>query len=238
MGFAAHAHLSSPRADGPFVVVDATERETHDLALWKDEARSPLVAADGGSLLILAAAALPREVQEHLGQVLRVRSRQREQPSHSSVPAAGLLFSLPTSIANLEATDRWHEALARELRGREVVLPGLVDRAEDLRALVLEALSRFGIATSGEPLGIEPAALAALAEHEFPGNELELFGLIARTAAHAPGPRITLPDLKQGGLGTPARERDEARHDDEDDSGHTPPPSLAIRRRSLRRAGR
>ena len=226
-GFAAHAHLASPRADGPFVTVDATEREARDLAAWQDPARSPLVAADGGSLFILNLPALPREVQEHLAQFLVARAHA--EPASGVVPV-GLIFGLPKASDELHREGRLHEALARAVFGRELSLPRLVDRAEDLRALVLEALSRFGVATTGDPLGIEPAALAALAEHEFPGNELELFGLISRTAASATGSRVTLSDLARAGLGT-AEPRAQANDDLEE-----PPPSLALRRRSLRRA--
>ena len=229
--FAAHAHLSSPRADGPFVTVDGTEREARSLEAWQDPARSPLVAGEGGTLLILGASALPQEVQEHLVQFLVARAHTETE---SGIVRAQLIFGLPSPAQSLVEAARLHEALGRAVSGRELQLPRLADRAEDLRALVLEGLSRFGVATSGEPLGIEPAALAALAEHDFHGNELELFGLISRTAATARGPRITLPDLMRGGVGTPGAEVQPASLDE--DPGLTPPPSLAVRRRSLRRA--
>jgi hypothetical protein len=232
-GFAAHAHLASVRADGPFVVIDATEREARDVESWRDPLRSPLVAADGGTLLVLGASALPREVQEHLVHFLLTRTRS--EPASGVVPA-GLIFGLPRPAAQLVEAGRLHEALGRALNGRELALPRLADRAEDLRALVLEGLSRFGIATSGEPLGIEPAAMATLTEHEFPGNELELFGLIARTASTARGTRITLQDLQRGGLGSAPPDADSDAGSYPDDPAHSPAPSLAVRRRALRRA--
>jgi DNA-binding NtrC family response regulator len=229
-GFAAHAHLCSPRADGPLVTVDATEREARDLEVWRDKARSPLVAADGGTLLILGASALPREIQEHLSHFLAARP---QVASPAQVLPAGLVFGLPSPPDVLQQAGRLHEGLARLLGERQLQLPKLADRAEDLRALVLEGLSRFGVGTSGEPLGIEPAALAALTEHEFPGNELELFGLIARTAATARGTRLTLADLLGSGLGAAPPDR---MPELSDDPSLTPPPSLAVRRRSLGRA--
>ncbi|HYP90871.1 MAG TPA: hypothetical protein VEQ59_22040, partial [Polyangiaceae bacterium] len=82
--------------------------------------------------------------------------------------------------------------------------------------------------------GIEPAALAALAEHEFPGNELELFGLISRTAATVSGSRITLKDLQSSGLGEPSLSPPPP--PSTSDPAFDPPPSLAARRRALRRA--
>ncbi len=229
-GFAAHAHLCSPRADGPLVTVDATEREARDLEVWRDAARSPLVAADGGTLLILGASALPLQIQEHVAHYLATRAQAA--PTSEVVPT-GIVFGLPSPVPALLEAGRLHAGLARLLSERQLALPKLADRSEDLRALVLEGLSRFGVGTSGEPLGIEPAALAALTEHEFPGNELELFGLIARTAATARGTRLTLADLSSSGLGAPALH--EAAPELGDDPSLTPP-SLAVRRRSLRRA--
>lgn len=230
-GFAAHAHLSSPRADGPFVALDGTELEARTLSTWQDPERSPLVAADGGSLLITGASALPTEVQELLAHFLLGRGRS---DSPSGVVPAGLVLGLPASAGTLAAAGRLHETLARVLDGRELKLPKLAERAEDLRALVLEGLSRFGLSASGEPLGIEPSALALLTEHDFPGNELELFGLLARTAATARGTRITADDLLSAGLGSESRPAPAPTS--EEDPSLTPPPSLAARRRMLRRA--
>jgi transcriptional regulator with AAA-type ATPase domain len=230
-GFAAHSHLASPRADGPFVVLDGTELEARTLETWQDPQRSPLVAADGGTLLITGASALPLPVQELLAHFLLGRTRT---DSPSGVVPAGIVLGLSGSASSLASAGRLHEALARLLEGRELKLPKLAERAEDLRALVLEALSRFGLGTSGEPLGIEPAALALLAEHDFPGNELELFGLLARTAASARGARLTADDLLAAGLGNEPRPTTGGAT--EDDPSLTPPPSLAARRRLLRRA--
>jgi DNA-binding NtrC family response regulator len=228
-GFAAHAHLLSRRANGPFVTIDGTEREARKVEAWRDPERSPLVAADGGTLLILNAPALPREVQEHLAQFLVQRAHA--EPASGVVPV-GLILGLPTEAEALRQGDRLHEALARAVTERELWLPRLAERAEDLRALVLEALSRFGVAATGDPLGIEPAAMAALGEHEFPGNELELYGLLSRTAVDARGYRITLADVTKGGL---AKTEPIATSTDPDDE-HSPPPTLAVRRRALRRA--
>lgn len=230
-GFAAHVHLESPRADGPFVTIDGTDPEMRELAQWQDLQRSPLVAADSGTLLVLCASALPPDVQEHLVQFLH--SRAHEEPA-SGVRRASLVLGLPGAVRQLCAAGRLHDALGRQLEGRELALPRLAERAEDLRALALEGLIRLRVGTQGEPLGIEPAALALLAEHEFPGNELELFGLLARTAATATGTRITAQDLLDTGLGSTTSSDLTAAAGD--DPSLTPPPSLAVRRRSLRRA--
>ncbi len=225
-------HLESPRADGPFVTIDGTDPEIRELLLWQHDERSPLVAADGGTLLVLSASALPTAVQEHLVQFLLTRAHA--QPA-SGVRHASLVLGLPGALREMAAAGRVHEALARALDGREVALPRLAERAEDLRALVLEGLIRLRVGAQGDPLGIEPAALAILAEHEFPGNELELFGLLARTAATATGSRITAQDLLDTALGS-LESSSGVGAIASDDPSLTPPPSLAVRRRSLRRA--
>jgi transcriptional regulator with AAA-type ATPase domain len=229
-GFAAHVHLESPRADGPFVTIDAADPELRELSLWQDAERSPLVAADAGTLFVLGASALPRDVQEHLVQFLV--SRAHAEPA-SGVKRAGLVLGLPNAAAELQEAGQLHEALAHRIDGRELRLPKLAERAEDLRALVLEGLIRLRVGAQGGPLGIEPAALALLAEHEFPGNELELMGLLARTAATAKGSRISAQDLLDNALGT---ETSVSPASGTEELGTAPPPSLAVRRRALRRA--
>ncbi len=228
-GFAAHAHLESPRADGPFVVLDGTDPELRDLAVWRDEQRSPLVAADGGTLLVLSASALPLPVQDYLAHF----SARGAADDTSTVRRAGLVLGLPDTAAALAAEGRLSEALLRRIDGRQLSLPRLAERAEDLRALVLEGLIRLRVGAQGEPLGIEPAALALLTEHEFPGNELELFGVLARTAAKARGLRITASDLLAGGLGVESQSPIEPV---DEPPSHPAPPALAVRRRSLPRA--
>lgn len=230
-GFAAHAHLESPRSDGPFVTLDGTDPEARSVEWWQDEQRSPLVAADGGTLLVLSASALPREVQDYLAQYLL--AREHAEPA-SGVKRAGLILGLPDRAEALVESERLHDAISRRLHGRELVLPRLAERAEDLRALVLEGLIRLRVGTQGEPLGIEPAALALLAEHDFPGNELELFGLLSRCAATATSTRITARDLLQSGLHSEPSSSSRPHADDAPDLD--PAPSLAVRRRSLRRA--
>jgi hypothetical protein len=229
--YAATAHLASTRRDGPFVVLDGTELELRERWLWEDSERSPLAPAAGGTLFIAAAAALPPEAQHYLAQLLL---RRRTAVTPSGVPDAGLILGLPEPLAALSASRRLDAELARLLQGRELRLPNLSERAEDLRAIVLETLSQLGRAESGEPLGIEPAGLALLAEHDFPGNELELFGLLARAAARAEGYRVSAADLEAAGLSLEQADQDFGRG--QSGSFEDAAVSLAVRRRSLRRA--
>ncbi len=63
-----------------------------------------------------------------------------------------------------------------------MVLPTLVERPEDLRALSLEALARAGLEKDGRPLGLDTSALRLLSDHDWPGNDRELEDVLSRAA--------------------------------------------------------
>lgn len=197
IGWAAHAHLESPRSKGPFVVVDATNPDDQKLDHFRDPEHSPLRLADGGTLVVLDVAVLPQAVQEH---VVHTLSRRASAPARSAVMPLGLLATVRKPIAELVESGRILPALARWIGDSEVKLPSLYERAEDLRALVLDVLAHIGLRDGAEPLGIDNAALRLLAEHTWPANELELSALLVRAAEAAEGPKLTVEDLARAGL--------------------------------------
>ncbi|HEY4106832.1 MAG TPA: hypothetical protein VGM44_23185 [Polyangiaceae bacterium] len=229
IAWAAHAHLESARSGGAFVVVDGTNSAEHALEIWNDKERSPLVLADGGTLAILDVAVLPLEVQDLIAQSF---SRRASATALSGVAKPGLFVTLRVPLARLLEDHRLSVDLARWLGESEVVLPGLSERAEDLQALALEVLSRAGLSQRGEPLGIEPAAMRLLAEHDWPGNELEFRSRLLSAARHAEGTLVRADDLRETGFAPPAPESTER------DFDLTPPPALLTRRPSSRRAPR
>lgn len=197
IGWAAHAHLESPRAGGAFLVVDGTNPAEHAREIWEDKDRSPLVLADGGTLAILDVAVLPLEIQDLIAQSLARRSLV---PSASSVEKIGLIVTLRVPLTRLLEEQRLSRDFARWLGASEVVLPTLAERAEDLQALALESLSRVGLSLRGEPLGLEPAAMRLLAEHDWPGNELEFRARLLSAARRAPGTVVRAEDLLATGF--------------------------------------
>lgn len=227
IGWAAHAHLESPRSSGAFVIVDGTNPTEHELELWQDPERSPLVLADGGTLAILDVAVLPGPVQELLAQSF---ARRSAAPAASSVAKPGLIVTLRVPLARLLEEQRLNRELSRWLGESEVVLPTLAERSEDLRALALESLSRVGLSLRGEPLGLEPAAMRLLAEHDWPGNEVEFRARLLSAAHRAPGAVVRADDLLATGFAPapPSNVHVEL----------TPPPGLVARRPRPRRAPR
>ncbi len=187
IAWAALAHLASARRAGPLAVVDGTSAADRDLAHWRDPEASPLMAASGGSLVIIDVHALPLEVQSYLGAAL--------------AEDAGIIVSLPATVDALAASGRLSERLADRLGDRTVALPTLESRAEDLRALSLEHLARIGVRLGRKPLGLAPRALEALLEHTWPGNDAELYATLLKAALVAEGEVLGMKELGKVGFG-------------------------------------
>ena len=196
-GWAALAHLASPRGGGPFLVVDGTRGAEHDPDRWQSDEHSPLILADGGTLVVLAVDSLPLAVQEILARHL---ARGTTASDDSVIPPAGLTLSSSRHPGELAASARLVRSLERSLHDAVVELPPLMDRAEDLRALVLDQLARAGLEVRGEPLGVDSAALRLLLDHRWPGNDLELRDVLTRAACLTAGKLVSMADLANVGF--------------------------------------
>jgi hypothetical protein len=195
----AASHAACPRAEGPLVHIDGSESRFQAPEAWATAA-SPFMLADGGTLAISNVTSLPLALQDRLASLLSHQSEMAPQPG--TFPRLGLVVtSTETPLSALESGKlaaklyRWVE--------REVVVPPLRERAEDLRPLVLARLGSLGLALRGEPLGIDPAALQLVLEHSFPANEAELDALLLKAALLASGPRLTQDDLILAGIRAP-----------------------------------
>ncbi|HEX6766883.1 MAG TPA: hypothetical protein VF103_15415 [Polyangiaceae bacterium] len=224
-GWAAHAHLASERAGGPFVTCDASQPAEHELERWNDPEKSPARLADGGTLLLLDVDALPLDVQEHVARTFAAR-----RVENSTLAAPGLVVSSHASIETLAELGKIAPTLRRSIAS-EVAVPALLDRAEDLRALVLSALARESARVGREPLGVDAGALRSLVEHTWPGNEIELEAVLLRAVRIAGGKTVTLDDLVTIGF--------EAKgHSTRSREPFTPGPPPSTRRRAPRRWAR
>lgn len=190
VAWAAVAHLASPHRGGVLLVVDGTDTETHSLRHWRDSETSPVAAAEGGSLVLLDPQCLPPEVQSYLGTALP--------------KTLGIVVAVPATIDSLVAAGSLDERLADRLGDRAIALPKLIDRGEDLRGLALDLLVRIGMRTRGRPMALDLAALAALGEHSWPGNDAELESVLVRAAQVAKGDTVGRAELEAIGFSAPS----------------------------------
>jgi transcriptional regulator with AAA-type ATPase domain len=193
--WAAHAHLSSARSGGPFIVSEGTLPAEQRLEHWEDPDASPFRLADGGTLLVTDLAVLPLSVQERLARELS----ESQARAASALAPFGLFLSGHENAGELVQRGLLSPALQREIT-RELELPSLASRSEDLRALLLEAFSRQSPKFGKAPLGVDPSALKLLLEHSWPGNDLELEATVLRLSAIAEGKAVTALDLERLGF--------------------------------------
>ncbi|UQA63467.1 hypothetical protein [Polyangium aurulentum] len=191
VAWAAFVHLLSPRKGGAMVIVDGTSPAEHDVARWQDREASPFRAAAGGTLVVLDAHMLPPLVQQRIAS--------------ASLEEVGLVVALPGSVSAVAASGKLIESLADRLGDRAVALPELGSRAEDLHALVRDALMRIGHRLRQTPIGLDGHALKALVEHPWPGNDAELWAVLFRAALALPADAklIGLRELEASGFSVP-----------------------------------
>ena len=218
--WAAHAHLEGARAAGPFIVADCTQPPEQDGARWSDKERSPLVLAAGGTLLLLEPSVLPSEAKTEIARNVNRRSDSED----SVLPGPRLILASHEVAGDFAAATALPAAFVHHLEDAVVSLPGLADRGEDLRALILDVLARQSLRLGREPLGVDNGALRLLVDHSWPANEVELEALLVRVAGQAKGDAVSVADLAAVGFApdpSPAPE-------------HTPVPNI-LRRRVARR---
>jgi hypothetical protein len=198
--YVARAHLAGARARGALVLVDGTASREHEESRWTDPIASPLAHADGGLLLLVDGAVLPMGVQRLVAHALAAKRAPWERAEPLDVVLA---LTTVTSPATLVESGRLDPALAARLGDAveaPIGLPGLADRAEDLRALLTDRLAREGLRVRGEPVALGDGALARLIEHAFPGDETELASIVQRLVAGARGSLLEAQDVDALGL--------------------------------------
>jgi len=191
-------HRESPRASGPFVIVDCgaipselleSELFGHERGAFTGAVRSregAFSAAAGGTIFLDEIGELPRDLQPKL---LRALSRRAVKPVGGEAYVdidVRVIAATNRDLRQEVNVDRFRSDLYYRLAVVEVRLPPLRDRLDDLPILV-EAMLRESRATP-----IETSRLLAtpfldqLREHRWPGNVRELHNAIDRALALGP----------------------------------------------------
>ncbi len=213
-------HLGSPRAKGPFVVVDcgSIPQTLAEATLFGHEKgaftgaterrASPFVEADGGTIFLDELGELPVDLQPKL---LRALAERRIKPVGSNTYR-------PVDVRVVAATRR---DLVREVNDGvfrsdlffrvaevRVDLPPLRARLDDIPALVRRLLADLGAESAFSRVTDE--SLSRLRRHDWPGNVRELRSAVAVTLALTdPGEPLEISP-SSGGLAELAPSRAEA----------------------------
>jgi len=185
-------HDLGPRPSGPFVAVNcgALPRELAESELFGHERgaftgaavrrRGWFEEASGGTLVLDEIGELPIDLQPKLLRVLETgRIRRVGGAGEASISVRVVAMTL-RNLAQEAQRGQFRADLYYRLAGFELVLPPLRRRRGDIPLLVRHFLRE--IEREVGPRELDPAALAALVEAEWPGNLRELRNVVRRAA--------------------------------------------------------
>ena len=200
-------HRHSPRAGKPFIAIntaaipkDLLESELfgHERGAFTGAAamrRGRFEQAEGGTLFLDEIGDMPADLQTRL---LRVLSDGQFYRVGGHMPVTANVRVIAATHQALE--DRVKQGLFREdlFHRHNVIrlrLPALRERREDI-----PLLTKHFLAKSAKDLGVDskrltPAALAFIAQQEFPGNVRQLENLCHWITVMAPGQSVEVADL-------------------------------------------
>lgn len=150
-------------------------------------------AANGGTLLLDEVADLPLAMQVKLLRVIQERRVRKIGATAEEPVDVRLISATHQDLATCVAQGRFRQDLYYRLNVIELKLPPLRERREDIEMLAEAILDRLAGADRRTVLTSE--ALAALKQHEFPGNVRELENILERALAFANDGVIEAADL-------------------------------------------
>lgn len=149
--------------------------------------------AQDGTLFLEEVGELPLALQQRLVRYLETGLIQRCGSQREERLEVRVLASTSTSLESAVSEGRFRADLLERLSRHEIDVPRLADRIEDLEAIALSFVQRFGGGRGIQSIG--PAALAAMQAYAWPGNLGELEACFERACARARPPAVAIEDL-------------------------------------------
>lgn len=219
-------HLQSDRREQAFVKINCaaipeslleSELFGHEKGAFTGAARRKpgrFELANGGTLFLDEIGEMPRSAQPKLLRAIQDGQFYRVGGTHIIDVDVRLAAATNRDLEQDVREGRFREDLFYRLKVVPIHMPALRERREDIEPLVQFFVDRFARKLSRNIAGVDPAALAALHAHAWPGNIRELENVIERAVLLSDGSTITVSDLPEGvepGPAGPASLRDQVR---------------------------
>lgn len=196
-------HGWSNRSAAPFVIVSAArmtpervEEELFGVEEGGDLVRPGLLEqAHGGTLFLDEIADMPVATQARILRVLTDQSFTRVGGQRVVKVDVRVVSATARDLMEEIAAGRFREDLYYRLNVVPVAIPSLVDRREDIPALVEHFVAHYAAERRVPTPEVAPDAMVALQSYEWPGNVRQLRNIVERTVILAPGDRIGRIDL-------------------------------------------
>jgi transcriptional regulator with PAS, ATPase and Fis domain len=201
-------HDASPRANGPFVVVDCGsiaenlidgELFGHVRGAFSGavaDRRGLVEEADGGTLFLDEIGELPPSLQPRLLRVLESHEVRRVGGNTSKRVDVRVVAATNRPLAQAVNRGTFREDLYYRLAVVEIELPPLRARRDDVALLAEHFFRRY----AGDAEPVPPELLSSLTSRAWPGNVRELRNYVERSVslglASLPGPAPALRDAE------------------------------------------
>ena len=157
--------------------------------------------AAGGTLFLDEIGELPAPIQVKLLRYLQEKTFQRVGGRQEIPSDARVIAATNVNLKDAVAKGTFREDLYFRLAVVVVSVPALRERGSDVELLAREFLQRYGTQHSKPGMTFAPAALLAIARHDWTGNVRELQNRVQRAVIMSEGKRVTAADLELGGAG-------------------------------------
>jgi two-component system, NtrC family, response regulator GlrR len=188
--YAAFAHRRSRRREGPFVAAncsnlsaDLLENEIFGHArgayTGAHVAGDGLAAsAEGGTLFLDEIDSLPKTSQAKLLRFIQQREYRRLGETRVRRADIRFVAACNADLPGLVENGHFREDLYFRLRVAPINIPPLVERPDDIPALLEHFSASVAAEYDVEPVTFSPSAMERLLEHDWPGNVRELENMV------------------------------------------------------------
>ena len=198
-------HVFSTRSQGPFIPVNCgaipenlMESEFFGVRRGAftgamEDRPGFFQAAHRGTLFLDEIAELPLAMQVKLLRVIQEGKVRKLGAAREEAIDVRILCATHSNLSQAVRQRRFRQDLYYRLNVIELQMPALRERREDIPLLCEVLLRRQAV--DGKPLRLSAAAIAALCEHDYPGNVRELENILERASAFATAGLIDANDL-------------------------------------------
>jgi two-component system response regulator PilR (NtrC family) len=152
-------------------------------------------AASGGTLFLDEVADLPLAMQVKLLRVIQEKRVRKVGATQEEPVDVRIISATHQNLARLVESGRFRQDLFYRLNVIELKMPPLRDCREDIPLIAASILERIARASGAAPARLSDAALAELAQYDFPGNIRELENVLERAMALSGGAEIGADEL-------------------------------------------
>jgi transcriptional regulator with PAS, ATPase and Fis domain len=200
-------HRNSPRAAGPFVVVNCAtlpetlleselfghERGSFTGATVRKDGR--FLVAHHGTVFLDEIGELTLPIQAKILRVLQAREFEPVGSNRTQKVDVRIITATNRDLEKMVREGRFRDDLYYRLNVFQLVLPPLRERLEDLPVLADFFLKKYGKKNRREVITLAPEALQAFRRYSWPGNIRELENVIERGVIVCQGNILTREDL-------------------------------------------